>query len=37
MTNNYTSMDQLPITLNADDVANVLGISSLLFCSGPVP
>ena len=27
MTNNYTSMDQLPITLNADDVANVLGIS----------
>ena len=27
MTTTYTSLDQLPITLNADDVAAVLGIS----------
>ena len=27
MTNTYTSYDQLPLALNADDVAAVLGIS----------
>ena len=27
MTTNFTSIDQLPITLNADEVAMVLGIS----------
>ena len=27
MTNVYTSMEQLPLTLNADEVAEVLGIS----------
>ena len=27
MTNTYTSIDQLPITLCAEDVAQVLGIS----------
>ncbi len=27
MTNTYTSMEELPITLNAQDVAAVLGIS----------
>jgi len=27
MTNNYTSLDQLPLALSAEDVAQVLGIS----------
>lgn len=27
MTNTYTSMEELPVTLNAQDVAAVLGIS----------
>ena len=27
MTNNFTSIDQLPITLSAEQVAQVLGIS----------
>ncbi len=27
MTNTYTSMEELPVTLNAQDVATVLGIS----------
>lgn len=27
MTGNYTSYDQLPLTLNAEDIAKVLGIS----------